>query len=140
MRKEKALDHFLRGQIVELIRQNPGATVAQILSQTDVGRSTLLYHLTVLEQNNYIRSKVWAGYRRFFPTGTRMGELPQYSTPTTDRVWELIRANPGVSARELTQLTGTTKQALHRQLTRLQLDERVSWREQERIRRWYVEE
>ena len=140
MRKENTLDHFLRGQIVQLIRQNPGITVSQILSNTDVNRSTLLYHLSILQRYDHIRSQVRAGYRRFYTIGSRVGDEPQFSTPTADKIWKIIQLNPGISVTELARISKTSRQALHHQLSRLQLDNRVYWREKDGSRCWYVEE
>jgi len=140
VKKENTLDHFLRGQIVQLVRQNPGITVSQILSHTDVNRSTLLYHLSILQRYNYVSSKVKSGYRRFYSTGTHMGEDAQFSTPTADKIWKIIQSNPGIGVNEIAEIADTTRQALHLQLSRLQLDNRIYWQQEGRIRCWYVQE
>ena len=134
------MDHVVRGQLIELIRENPGLTVSQVKSHTRIPRSTLLYHLSILEGNGFITSKIWAGYRHFFPTGELLGDMPNYSTPTADRVWDLIRANPGLTMNQLAKLTDTTKQAVKVNLARLQLDNRVKWVKQQRHRRWFIED
>lgn len=140
IRKETTLDHVVRGQLIEIIRENPGLTVSQIKTQSSISRSTLLYHLSVLEGNGFITSKIWAGYRHFFPCGELLGEVPNHSTPASNRVWELIRANPGLTMKELAKMTDTTPQAVKVNLARLQLDNRVKWAKQGRHRRWFIED
>jgi len=139
-RKKKAPDHFLRGQILEFIRQNPGCIVNDILKKTDINRSTLIYHLDVLIKNNYIFIQKYAGFRHYYPTGVKISNLPQYSTPTSEKIFQHIFENPGINIQELMKITKTSKQAIYHQLTRLKLDQRVTWKKVGRHRRWYMDE
>jgi len=126
--------------VVELIRQNPGITVTQIMKSTNANRSTLLYHLNILERHRNTHSKTSAGFRRFFPTEIQLSKEETFSTPTTDKIWKIIKRNPGSTIKDLSEITGTSRQALHHQLTRLLLDHRVDWQREGRTRKWFVED
>jgi len=66
IRRERTLDHFIRGRIYQLLREKPGgyhySEIKKLLALTN---GVLAYHLYVLELQGYVRS-YRVGTRRFF--------------------------------------------------------------------------
>lgn len=140
IRKEKVMDNLMRGQIMEYIRENPACTVMDLLAQADVSRNAMLYHLSVLSHHGFIQCRPYAGFRHYYPTGERMTETAKYTTPAAEHVHKFIAVNPGLTIKQLTALTCTTKQAVRANILRLQLDNRVRWKRQKRVRQWFAVE
>ncbi|RLF26545.1 MAG: hypothetical protein DRN14_06680 [Thermoplasmata archaeon] len=78
LRKEKVLDNFTRGSIYGFIVANPGAHYNLIKEELKLNNGAVLYHLNILEKENYIYSKREGMYKRFYPrlhTKSMLGDL-----------------------------------------------------------------
>jgi predicted transcriptional regulator len=61
------LDQPSRNSIVSSIFERPGINYFALQKKLNIGTSSFVYHLTVLEREGYIRSKKEMGRRMFFP-------------------------------------------------------------------------
>lgn len=63
------LDHEVRSLVFDHVRSTPGAHIAAIAEGTDVPRSTVRYHLRVLEEAGLIDGATVRGRHRYAPAG-----------------------------------------------------------------------
>lgn len=63
------LDNDVRRQVHERVRATPGAHIAALVEATDVSRSTVRYHLNVLEAAGLITGEMIRGKHRYAPAG-----------------------------------------------------------------------
>ena len=111
--KEKNLDPFVRGQIYQYIRENPGDYYSSIMYATGATNGNLAYHLHILEKGGFITSSKEGRLVRFFPKGTPVpnGKGIRYS-PLQVRMLEHISREPGVTQTVLGKALGVKKQTL----------------------------
>jgi len=111
--KEKNLDPFVRGQIYQYIRENPGDYYSSIMYATGATNGNLAYHLHVLEKEGFITSSKEGRLVRFSPKGTPVpnGDGIRYS-PLQVRMLEQISRQPGITQAALGKALGVKKQTL----------------------------
>ncbi len=71
--KSDILDQSTRNDIYSFISKKPGSNYSTIKKRLDLGTSSLVYHLNVLQKEGFIRSKKEMGRKLFFP---KAGGLP----------------------------------------------------------------
>ena len=102
IRREKVLDHFIRGQIFGYIMANPGEHYNSIKQALDITNGSLAHHLKTLERERFIKSKRFGLYRRFYPWAMRVPEDGYFQINEIQKnILDLCRHQPGVSQKEL---------------------------------------
>lgn len=103
--KDGLLDHEARDQLYALVRERPGASMNDLVSQSGAARNTVTYHLRVLEREGLVTSTREGRRRLYFPTGT--GAKPDAAAfaavahATSRSIAERVRAEPGLDQRTL---------------------------------------
>jgi len=69
------LENETRANVFETIENAPGAHLSQVSDDADVARSTVRYHVRVLDEEGLVSSAKVAGKRRFYPARTEGVEL-----------------------------------------------------------------
>lgn len=105
-RKRRSQDTiFTQGKINGYIIANPGDHYNSIKKRLDLPNGTLAYHLKVLERDGKIRSEKDGFLKRFYPTRGKVTEEVFEFTDVQRNIYNVIRANPGISQKEIiTQL------------------------------------
>ena len=126
-----ALEHRSRKLIFNYISTNPGVSITSIKEFLDMNESTLKYHLHYLERNDKIYSETKGRHTCYFcahRTHRRLKEIypdrPRRTavsnlTKTQNDLLELIKVRPGVSQKELVNLTKLNKKSVSYNLKRL---------------------
>lgn len=66
LRREKSLQHFVRGQIYEYLRLHPGATFTDIRDDLSLKNGSAAHHLMVLERMGFLVSQREGRLKHFF--------------------------------------------------------------------------
>jgi len=112
LKRGKVLDHFMRGQVYGFIKANPGAHYNLIRRKLEINNGALAYHISVLEREKFIRSRMDGTLKRFYPsdmnipTGHELTEMER-------RIIDVIRANPGFSQKEVALTLGLSPQVIN---------------------------
>lgn len=121
--KHQLLDHELRDQLIHLIRENPGISPPMLKSLTNSAWTTVIYHLSVLSENNLITSVRDGRHRRYFPVGAihhqALPKLALLQNPRTKEVRDMILAQPGIERATIARMLGVTPAAATWHLRRL---------------------
>jgi len=139
-RKEKVLDHFLRGQIYGLVRGRPGIHYSRIKRTLEIGNGVLAYHLSVLEKEGFIRPKRLGTRLLYYPTKLPfalqdvekrfpLGEEPVAGialSEVQERIVALISENPGISQTDIAKMLKMSKQRISYQIKSLVLSEVIT--------------
>lgn len=105
-RGEALLTHATREAILRLSRANPGIHLRALGRDAGSSYGATLYHVARLEREGLVRTRR-AGLRRcVFPPGT----TAVVDLGPQERVYEHVRANPGVTQAELARHLGMSKQ------------------------------
>lgn len=64
------LDNDVRRQVYESIEQSPGTYISEVSEECDASRSTVRYHIRILEEEGLIVGEAVRGKHRFHPMGS----------------------------------------------------------------------
>lgn len=89
------LDNEVRRRVNERVRATPGAHIAAIVEATDVSRSTVRYHLNVLETAGLITGEMIGGKHRYAPAGEDLATAAAlYDGPAREVLDSVARFEP----------------------------------------------
>lgn len=101
LRRDSLLDHFARGRIYQVIEENPGIHLAEIVRRTGLAKGSATHHLATLEKGGYVRV-VADGTRTCFFTADRSFSEETYGLSDRDReLLVRITDRPGSTQAEL---------------------------------------
>jgi DNA-binding MarR family transcriptional regulator/PKD repeat protein len=104
LKRDEVLDNFERGRIYQYIMMNPGDYYSNIKKMLDMNNGTLTYHLKVLEQKEFIRSRTEGKLKRFYPYGMKVQQGSHRDIQ--DLILETIYIHPGISQKEIASILG----------------------------------
>ncbi len=94
----RACEHPLRRLILQLVERAPGSRFTDVWKRVDVGRSTVAYHLMVLEQAGALKTFRRGRILHYFPTTLAPVFHPQFAALQRGRArtlaWRVMR-QPG---------------------------------------------
>jgi predicted transcriptional regulator len=109
---EGGLDHKVRRMVYNHVSSHPGASFGNIMKFLDIKKSTLTYHLTYLERADKIISKKVGRTRCYYCKDRPLsGKYPfpnaglQSLTPKQKHIVNLIQDRPGISKKEICQIS-----------------------------------
>ena len=109
IKRERVLDHFVRGQIFGYIQANPGEHYNAIKDALGLTNGSLAHHLRTLEREQFIKSKRYGLYRRFYPMNYRMPADDVYQPNEIQAtILAVIRDHPGIMQKEIAGRLGLT--------------------------------
>jgi len=109
IKRERVLDHFVRGQIFGYIQANPGEHYNAIKDALGLTNGSLAHHLRTLEREQFIKSKRYGPYRRFYPMNYRMPPEDVYQPNEIQQtILATIRDHPGITQKEIAGRLGLT--------------------------------
>lgn len=122
IKREKVMDHFVRGRIYEFVCQNPGVNYSAIKAQFKLTNGTVTYHLSMLERQEFIRAKQDGIYKRYFSNngGPAASEVEPMSLQLT--IAKAIRERPGMTQKEIAKRLGSSKQLVSYHIRRMKKD------------------
>ncbi|MCK4456905.1 MAG: VCBS repeat-containing protein [Thermoplasmata archaeon] len=102
IRRERVLDHFVRGQIYGYILANPGEHYNAIKLALGLTNGSLAHHLRTLEREEFVKSRKFGLYRRFYPKHMRIPEDGGFRMNNIRKnIVDVIGENPGISQKEI---------------------------------------
>jgi DNA-binding MarR family transcriptional regulator/protocatechuate 3,4-dioxygenase beta subunit len=110
IRRERMMDHFVRGRIYEHICQNPGVNYSAIKQRFNLTNGTVTYHLLMLERQEFIRSRQDGIYKRYFKEGTGASLMEQSPMSLQRAILRIVGERPGISQKDIARELGSSKQ------------------------------
>lgn len=109
IKRERVLDHFIRGQIYGYILANPGEHYNAIKQALGLTNGSLAHHLKTLEREEYIKSKKFGLYRRFYPRHMRLPDDGTFRMNEIQKqILSIISKKPGISQKEIASFMNIT--------------------------------
>ncbi|WP_129116795.1 winged helix-turn-helix transcriptional regulator [Halegenticoccus tardaugens] len=113
------LDNPVRRQVYDTIADSPGAYVSDIAERCETPRSTVRYHIKVLERERLVFGEKIRGKQRFFPAGAEEVELTaalddEAAASVLDAVARTAPATVSQVAEEVDRTPGTVSHHLSR--------------------------
>ena len=124
-RNEGTTPNPVRSGILEVVLSNPGCSVPFLRQKTGINRSTLRYHLVVLEKEQKILSRKLGRSYHYFPNGSTLSyadtiRITLCQNSTTGKILDIIEAEPGISGTILAARAGISAGTLTWHLGRLE--------------------
>lgn len=80
------LDHDRRERIYALLKENPHTTITTIAERTNIPRSSVDYHISILARDGLLTSDKPNGQRYYYPTTTEIDAIQQFKGTKTETV------------------------------------------------------
>lgn len=121
---DEILDDPNRAGIYRLIQAEPGISTKDIADRLDLAWGTVTHHLGKLEKRRFIVSKKYGKYRRYFANGAGGSQekdaLAVLRLDRTGDVAELIRTQPGLTQKAVSQMLGVSSSTILWHVKRLE--------------------
>ena len=143
IKKEQALDHFVRGQIYEYIRVKPGQHYSAIKTHLKLKNGTLAYHLKTLEMQNFVKYRRIGLFKCFYPIDYKLpkGENAIRLSKLQVSILAEVRGKPGLSQTEIIERHhGSTQQNISYNLRVMEKSGLIRTEEAGRNVRYYAVE
>ncbi|NIP36450.1 MAG: winged helix-turn-helix transcriptional regulator [Thermoplasmata archaeon] len=113
IKKDRVLDHYLRGKIHGYIIANPGEHYNAIKEQLNVTNGALSYHLRVLEREGYIRSRMDGIFKRFYPSDMKLPTTQRNISSFQEVILTIVKNNQGLSQKDIAKRIGASSQVIN---------------------------
>jgi DNA-binding MarR family transcriptional regulator len=113
LKKDRVLDHYLRGKIHGYIIANPGEHYNAIKEQLEVTNGALSYHLRVLEREGYVRSRMDGIYKRFYPSDMKLPTTQRNISSFQEVILTIVKNNQGLSQKDIAKRIGASSQVIN---------------------------
>jgi len=141
IKKDAVLDNFTRGMIYGFIMSNPGVHYNFIKQKLGLNNGSIVYHLTVLERQELIKSEKVGLYKRFYPMGQTLSETGIMELNETQQgMLELVREHPGLTQRELAERLNISSRVVNYHIGLLQRARLVTLEKDGKVTRCFATE
>jgi len=113
IKKNRVLDHYLRGKIHGYIIANPGEHYNAIKDQLEITNGALSYHLRVLERESYIRSRMDGIFKRFYPADMKLPTTHRNISSFQEVILTIVKNNQGLSQKDIAKRIGASSQVIN---------------------------
>ncbi len=119
LHRKEVLDNESRGMIRGCIVSEPGIHYSEIIRRLGMHNGEAAHHLHTLEREGIIWSRNDGRYKRFYPAGMRLAEVPVNLNPLQTDIFEILRERDGLSKSELSRALEASFQTVHRHVSSL---------------------
>jgi biotin operon repressor len=118
VRRDRVLDNKNRGKIFSYINDNPGVHYRGVMNGLNLQTGVLTHHLSVLENQQFIKSSNDGMYKRYYPLGANIDPNSKLTEPQA-RILRKIQASPGISQTEIANELDQNRKSVHYHVKRL---------------------
>jgi DNA-binding MarR family transcriptional regulator len=119
LNRDNVLDNETRGMIRGCIISEPGIHFKELRRRLDLSNGTAVHHLATLEREGVIKSRTDGVYKRFYPAGMKLGDLPAKLPHLQAVILEVVRRKEGLSQREVADALEASYYTVHRHINRM---------------------
>ena len=110
---------YIRGLVLGYIDGNPGESYNSIKRALELNNGALAYHLKVLEREDQIHSERDGSLKRFYPKDGRISREVIELTDLQQDIYDMIKADPGISQAEIQDRMDISQQRLNYQVKQM---------------------
>ncbi|MGA1792777.1 MAG: helix-turn-helix domain-containing protein [Thermoplasmatota archaeon] len=115
----RLLSHPTRNQVMEYLKEHPGAHFKSIARGVATPPGTLRHHLNSMEREGMVRVAHEGMFKRYFPTGAHL-DTSRIETGNRNAIIEVLGMYPGISQADLRSIVSIPKQTLSYHIKKLQ--------------------
>ena len=121
---KRAIEHQRRSTLLDHIKSNPGTHFREMSRTFCMKEGSLTHHLSVLEREGFVKSKMFAGKKIYYLAG---------STPMPkdfkEMIAELVTAKPGITQSDIARELEISRMLVHYHVDRLLKEEVIFTKE-----------
>jgi len=117
---KSALENAKRLKILKIVMENPGISLKELEECTKMNRSTLRFHLDILESEGWIRSIKIGKHRLFFASCGDVHPITFIKSERKRQIIELLNQNRELTIKEIANKLGISYNTAHRHISQLQ--------------------
>ncbi len=131
IQRDTVLDTPARRQVLEAVRDHPGATVARLAEHVDLDYTTVRYHVNVLEEFDLVTPRRRGRNVRIYPPeGAPRRPAAIRKVPATALgLLQVVVREPGITQSEAARRLGVTRSTVHWHVERLEGQDLLETRE-----------
>ena len=137
LEKDQVLLHARREELLQRIRESPGACFSDLRRQSEMPNGPLVYHLRVLEARGHVKAIPDGMRTRYYPRIPGASFAIPLTTPQRQLLDAVLEA-PGLPQNVLAVKLGWSRLAVHRHAKRLLQGERLRVVQEGRERRYFA--
>ena len=118
---KSALENAKRRKILKIFMKNPGISLKELEELTKINRSTLRFHLDLLEDEGWIYSIKTGRHRLFFLVNNNddINPLTLVKSERKKQIIELLNQNGELTIKEIADKLGISYKTAHRHISQL---------------------
>lgn len=105
-----------RQKILEIVMENPGISLKNLQDTMNEDRSTLRYHVRLIEEEGWIYSLKAGNRRLLFPAWQKPINTTALKSERKREILEILKKNGGMTARELADELGMNLKSVYHHL------------------------
>jgi predicted transcriptional regulator len=121
---EQLLSHPTRNQVMNYLKDHPGAHFKSISRGVATPPGTLRHHLNYLEREGLVRVLHEGMYKRYFPTGAHL-DPDKMEKGNRETIMQVLDKYPGISQVDLRSIVAIPKQTLSYHIRKLHEEGRL---------------
>jgi DNA-binding MarR family transcriptional regulator len=139
IRRDKALSHRVRHQIIGYLVDNPGQHYNGLKKALKLSNSVMVYHLGVLEREGFVKSQRDGTMRRFYPMFVEVPAARNRTPAETDAdILAAVEKCPGLTQKELVKRLVLGNDIVKYHLRKLVREDRIVAERKGRARVFFV--
>ncbi len=119
LKRDRVLDHFVRGRIFGYVEAHPGVSYSEILRALHLANGVGGYHLYTLEREQFIVSRREGSSRRYYPHASAPSDESSGLSTAQNRILSVVRRNPGICQVDIARELGVRRQNVNYNVGRL---------------------
>jgi len=129
LEKDDVLDQATRMQVFKIITKHPGINFTMILKSLQIGTSSAVHHLSILERSGYIKSRKYMGKRIFLQRDVLINREDLWNlypeTPIRLEILAYFRENGPGTMRDLESELSTSQSTISKNIHELMKEGKV---------------
>ncbi|HEX9709204.1 MAG TPA: hypothetical protein VGB42_04465 [Candidatus Thermoplasmatota archaeon] len=119
LKRDSLLDHFVRGTLYQVIREEPGVHFAELRRRAELSNGSASHHLRMLEKGGYVRVVIDGTRTRFFTTDRALDKEVYGISDTDKAVLDAVVGEPGIGQHDLKGRVNRSDATVSRSVARL---------------------
>ncbi|WP_456474149.1 winged helix-turn-helix transcriptional regulator [Candidatus Pyrohabitans sp.] len=144
-RIKNILENIQRQRIYKYVLNNPGTNIEELSRNLRINRSTLRYHLKVLEYSGKLTIEKIGRYTRIYQNSMIFDNNQKFIAAamrkeSESKILKVILENPGINNREISKITGLDKSTVSRHIKTLIDAGLLEIKNDGKFRRYFIKE
>ncbi len=142
---KNVLENIQRQKIYKYVVNNPSTNIEELSKNLNINRSTLRYHVKILEDSGRVTTKKIGRCRRIYQNSMRFDSNQKFVAAimrqnSKSKILKSIIKNPGINNGEISEITGLEKSTVTKHVRTLVDSGLLKIKNDGRFKRYFIKE